>query len=137
MGSVKNWPRKQGPLWEQFDWLILVLSPLRDSLWLFTFRNELLDLNFLHRGTHLNFPHEFSNETTKTLHLFRGQVFTNSWNPDKKYLCRQPGVIKYHKFSLSESCSTSRSIAHALLTIYVTIPILFVPTGHWEKHIVN
>lgn len=53
----KSWPRKWAPLWERFDWLIVVLSPICESLWLHSFRNELLDLNFLHRGAHLNFPH--------------------------------------------------------------------------------
>lgn len=53
----KSWTKKWAPLWEPFDWLILFLSPVCESLWLHSFRNELLDPNFLHRGAHLNFPH--------------------------------------------------------------------------------
>lgn len=86
MECFKSWLKKWALLWGQFDWLILFLCPVCESLWLHSSSNELLDLNFL-LGVHtLIFHTNFPIELQEHFPYLEVNYSTNSttWNTDQK-----------------------------------------------------
>lgn len=128
----KSWPRKWAPPWEQLGWLILVLSPVCESLWLHSFRNGLLDLDFLHRVHTLIFHTNFQVELQKHFTYLEVNHSTNptTWNMDKKqaekYLCSQKWCHKAPQISPSGLLIIQGKFTCILWPILVTILMLFL-----------